>query len=229
MTNFWLKMIAVTTMLLDHIGAFMFAEEFIPFRIIGRLAFPIFAFLLTEGYAKTSNKGRYLFRLGIFALISEIPFNLVVFNAPYRFTQIGDVLSPTFMAQNIYFTLFIGLAGIIIYEYYIEKRIKEYAISTWIIAMIIATLAMTDYSAYGVAMIFIFHLFKKGDKKLIFSLIIINILMSYVTANYIQSVSILALFPIFYYNHEKGYSNKWLQYGFYIFYPVHLLILYALK
>ncbi|MDF2822298.1 MAG: TraX protein [Clostridiales bacterium] len=226
MSNFWLKIIAVVTMLIDHAGFLLF-DNLVALRIIGRLAFPIYAFLLTEGYKKTSNKKKYLLRIGLFALISEIPFNLALFYSPS--TLSGYSLSQTYISQNIYFTLFIGLLAIMIYEYFIDKHIKEYAMSTLIGAFLIATFAMTDYGWYGIAMIFIFHLYKKGNIKLIIGLLIINSLMAFVGRDYIQSFSLLALFPIFYYNGNKGYSSKWLQYAFYAFYPLHLLVLFLFK
>lgn len=228
MTHFWLKIIAVTTMFIDHMG-FMLLDDFPPFRMIGRLAFPIFAFLLTEGYAKTSNKKRYLLRLGAFALISELFFDLALFYTPKSVLDNGFRFSEVYGSQNIFFTLFIGLLAIMIYEYFVEKKIKEYALSTIIGALIVGSFLMVDYSWYGIAMIFIFHLYKKGNKKLIIGLVLINGIMAFVVQNYFQSISLLALFPIFYYNGEKGYHNKLLQYGFYAFYPVHLFILFLFK
>ncbi|MFN2363319.1 MAG: TraX family protein, partial [Halarsenatibacteraceae bacterium] len=73
MSSFQIKMVAITTMLIDHIGSIIF-PEYIILRVIGRLAFPLFAFLITEGYRHTSNINRYLVRLSIFALISQYPF-----------------------------------------------------------------------------------------------------------------------------------------------------------
>ncbi len=96
MSSFQLKMIAVITMLIDHIGAVIF-PDIIVLRIIGRLAFPLFAFLITEGYRHTSNFNRYLGRLFIFAIISQYPFWLAFgFDA----------------GLNIFSTLFLGLIAI---------------------------------------------------------------------------------------------------------------------
>ena len=92
-----LKLIAVITMLVDHVGAGLF-PEIIWMRMVGRLAFPIFAFLLCEGFAHTRDIRRYAVRLGAFALISEVPFNLL---HSYRLFDLN--------AQNVFFTLLIGL------------------------------------------------------------------------------------------------------------------------
>src|SRR5690554_6284341 len=93
MTSLILKILALTTMIIDHYGAILQSNILI-YRIIGRLAFPIYCFLLVEGYFNTSNVKNYAKRLFIFALISEIPFDLVFYG------QIG------FEHQNIFFTLF---------------------------------------------------------------------------------------------------------------------------
>ena len=95
--SFWLKMIAITTMLIDHVGAVLLPQYPI-LRIIGRIAFPIFCFLLVEGFMHTHDVIRYMTRIGLFALISEIPFDLLFY---------GRILDGTH--QNVFFTLFIGL------------------------------------------------------------------------------------------------------------------------
>ena len=106
LNSFWLKMIAITTMLIDHVGAVLLPQYPI-LRIIGRIAFPIFCFLLVEGFMHTHDVIRYMTRIGLFALISEIPFDLLFY---------GRILDGTH--QNVFFTLFIGLVML----YYLTKR-----------------------------------------------------------------------------------------------------------
>ncbi len=100
MTNFVLKIIAMVTMFLDHFGYALYGQ-FSSFNYIGRLAFPIFAFGISEGYAHTKSKKNYCIRLFMFAIISQAPFMLFC-----------SIFRTGFML-NIFFTLLIGLIAII--------------------------------------------------------------------------------------------------------------------
>lgn len=217
LTGSSLKWIAIITMLIDHIGAFILEPymlgntisdknimiTIIP-RLIGRLAFPIFTFLLVEGYMNTRNLKRYIFQMGIFALISEIPFDLA---------SHGVILE--FSYQNVFFTLFIGLFTIALFDKFKEmKHIK------WLIlisGMVIATILKTDYSSIGIVIIFVFYYFH--DNKVSRNITIAPLLLLQITA-------ILALIPIELYNGKRGKQNKFF---FYIFYPAHLIILFLIR
>ncbi|MFA9396939.1 MAG: TraX family protein [Clostridiaceae bacterium] len=226
MNNTQLKILACFIMLIDHIGAIFFPDYFI-LRLIGRLAFPIFAYLIAMGYTYTHNIKNYFRRLILFALISQIPFYLAFKN------EIGNSLY-----LNIFFTLFLGLLSLYFYDK-LDNNIKY--LSPFIFGLI-AEFISTDYGLFGVLTIFLFYLFKDNFKKLVFSQIILNILnsLSYVfiilSENYNISIfsvqvwnecfSLFALFFIFIYNKKKG---KGLKYIFYIFYPLHLLILFLIE
>lgn len=104
MTGFWLKIIAMVTMVIDHTGLSLFGRSptiYIAMRIIGRLSFPIFAFLIAEGCRHTHNIRKYFLRLIVFAFISEIPFDLMISGEPFYLKD-----------QNVYFTLAIAVAAI---------------------------------------------------------------------------------------------------------------------
>lgn len=92
-----LKWIAVLTMVIDHVGAILFPDQ-IWMRVIGRVAFPIYAYCLAEGFRYTSDYRRYLGRLALFAILSEIPFDLAFYGVPFSFAH-----------QNVFFTLTLGL------------------------------------------------------------------------------------------------------------------------
>ena len=111
LTGFQLKLIALAAMIVDHVGAVFPTPD--AFRVIGRMAFPIYAFLIAEGCRHTRNRQRYLVRLGLFALISEIPFDLAfdVILMGERFPKV-DFLRHT----NVFYTLFFAVAAIHTYE-----------------------------------------------------------------------------------------------------------------
>lgn len=209
-----LKIIALVTMVIDHYGA-IFQSGIIEYRIIGRLAFPIYAFLLVEGYFHTRDVKKYGARLLLFALISEIPFDLA-FKGRIEFTH-----------QNIFFTLFIGLVTM----HFIDKR-EEYNLNKSfiiIIAMIAATFLYVDYSFVGIVYILAFYFTRDMNKKerLIkvgLAMLVVNLLLLGIT----QQFALFSLLLIYFYNGELGPRNKLLQSFFYIMYPLHLLIFYLI-
>lgn len=238
MNNFHLKFIACTVMLIDHIGAVLLPDVII-LRYIGRLAFPIFAFLISEGYEKTKSRKNYALRLLSFAIISQIPYS-IAFET---------------LRLNIFFTLLGGLGAIAICDYNInfinikekfKMKDKVYNCAQYVIKGIIIlgicllfNVVNTDYSAYGILTILCFKLFKGNYKRLIFYIIIINLLNVdknlnyYLTYNvpinldtFIQLFSILSLVIISKYNNQKGKSFK---YVFYCFYPAHLILLSIIR
>lgn len=212
-----LKWIAIITMAIDHIGAFILEPYILhslasgriinitmATRLIGRVAFPIFTFLLVEGYIHTGNLKKYILQMGVFALISEIPFDLA---------SRGVIFASS--NQNVFFTLFIGLITIAMFNKYKEKKYSKWLVP--ILGMTIATLLKTDYSAVGIVIIFVFYYFR-DDKNLR------NILVSPLLL--LQATAILALLPIQFYNQKRGKQNKFF---FYIFYPAHLIIFFLVR
>lgn len=202
--NFTLKSIAILSMLIDHIGAVLF-PEYIGFRIVGRLAFPIFCFLLVEGFFYTKNVYKYGLRLFIFVLLSEIPYDLAFYGKLFCFSY-----------QNVFFTLLLGLILIFICERMSYLSVK---IVMCLVFLCFANFIRSDYSFFGVGMIFLFYMFRKRPVFLVIGQGVVNILMGSV-----QVFGVLAMIPILLYNGKKGFSG--LKYGFYLFYPVHLLILF---
>lgn len=216
MTNFILKLIALITMIIDHYGA-VFASDIILFRIIGRLAFPIYCFLLVQGFIHTSNIKKYATRLLVFALISEIPFDLAFYGRIYP------------MHQNIFFTLFIGLIAI----YYIDKIFSEknqYFPIIIFFSFLISSLLFVDYSFIGIIYILVFYFTRNYDRsrQLLFSGIII-FLANIFTGSYLQNYALFSLIPIYFYNNKLGFYNKKMQLLFYIAYPLHLAVFALIK
>jgi len=198
-------------------------------RLVGRIAFPIFAFLLFEGFLHTSDYKRYLLRVGICALVAEIPFNLMITNAApvYGWKDVSvSVFYPQY--QNTVFTLFLGLLML-----YGMKRLEatdinpKAAFKQWvgqllcvIAACVIAVLARLDYSYIGILFIAMLYFFRTNKKmQILFGCIV------FLSTNI---AALLAFVPIGMYN-GHNIRNKKFQYFFYIFYPVHLLVLYLIS
>ena len=204
--TFVLKCIAISSMLIDHIGAVLFPTcEWM--RIVGRLAFPIFAYLLVEGFMYTKDIKKYMLRLGAFALISEIPFNLAFF---------GSIIAP--VHQNVFFELFTGMLMLYLM---LKTPSKLNQILIMIASLLISDWLCMDYGSWGLLMIYVFYQLRER-KALKFALIIIlNFLMGFS-----QVYAGLAVIPIAFHNRELGPKMKMF---FYAFYPAHLLILYFIN
>lgn len=195
-----LKFIACMTMLLDHVGIIMQLRWL---RIIGRLAFPIYCFLLVEGARHTRNSGKYALRLLICGLVSEIPFDL--------FCRQG------WGSQNVMFTLLLGF-GMIWAAKQIPNLLGKLLLAT--VCAVAAEYLHVDYGAAGVLMILVFAwvdaAWLQGVLLLMISLLYSGIL---------QGFAVLAMVPIMLYSGEKHTNSRAVQWGFYLFYPVHLLLL----
>lgn len=203
---FQLKMIAVITMLIDHIGAIFF-QDYIIFRFIGRISFPIFCFLLVEGFFNTKDIKKYLLRLGMFALISEIPFDLLFSNSLLSFNS-----------QNIFLELFIGILML----FCISRSPNIFAkIGIALAFCAVSFFSMADYGITGMAMMLTFYVCRKRYIPQIILVTLINYLHGF-----IQWFAVTAMIPIGLYNGKQG---RKLKYFFYIFYPAHLLILYIIR
>lgn len=241
-----LKLIAIVTMFIDHVGAavlltmlreYQILPELIVWegfwkifpwvqhratlvivyntmRSIGRIAFPIFCFLLVEGFQKTRSVKKYSLRLGLFALISEIPFDLA-FN--HSFLE--------FSSQNVFFTLFLGLITMGAWEFISQKKwfsnmVADNYAKAFLVAVsgmsgaYLAELLNTDYGALGVMSILVLYLFRKykfpqaaaGALSFCWEL-----------------PAPVAFIPVLCYNGERGIR---LKYVFYLFYPLHLIFLF---
>jgi hypothetical protein len=220
MSVFVLKVLAILAMLTDHIAAVFFTDEpklYLVMRGFGRIAFPIFCFLIVEGYFHTRNVKKYMARLAVFAIISEIPFDLCFYHKLFYWQH-----------QNVFFTLLLGLVAIYALEEvkkhfsesYLKMLLLQFAVI--ILAMTAAWLLCTDYSMLGILIIMAFYINRGNKIQTTISLMIVTFCLG----NEIQLLSLLALVPIFLYNGKKGPS---MRYVFYVFYPAHLLILYAIS
>lgn len=230
-------------MLIDHFAcvflpyAPMYTAEgklnFSPYLIgrgIGRIAFPIFCFLLVEGFYYTKSRRKYMVRLAVFALLSEFPFD-ACFQMPLREMAGADsalIWERMLSYQSVMLTLLAGFLLMYGYEHVKTKYMTQPLIFNTLGALLIIGTSMvtellrTDYSYVGVLFILIFYLFR-GHKNWIFIGILLVI---FLFANEAEMPALAALLPIFAYN---GKSGRKLKYVFYAFYPVHLMLLALIK
>lgn len=227
-----LHIIAMTFMLMDHLWATLLpAQDWL--TCIGRIAFPVFAFMTVEGYFHTHNLKKYMLRLLLFALISEIPFDLM-----YGGTWFYPI------HQNVIWTLLMGLLGIHLMET-VHKNQKRWlyvltAFVTVVFGMILGTLCMVDYYGVGVLTVFVFYFFRGRrwwcllgqflalywlNVELLGGLMYPVQLFGAEFEVCQQGLALLALIPIWLYRGRQGYHSKPFQYICYAFYPVHMLVL----
>lgn len=209
--NDLLKLIGMISMVADHIGVQFFSENptmiYYVMRLFGRLAFPIFAYLLAMGFQRTRDWKRYAVRLGVFAVITQIPFQLFA----------GHL--------NVLFTFLFGL----LFLYFYERQ----EILGVVAVMLAAEILRTDYAGYGLLMIFIFYRFG-GDRQrtflYIFGLTALYGTLSVLSAGMFQWVMMIQLacvaaLPIIWHDFQLSIQlPKWTGY---VFYPAHIALILA--
>lgn len=234
-TSRWLHIFAMAFMLLDHMWATVLSD-YQWMTQVGRIAFPIFAFMTVEGYVHTSNFKKYMTRLLISAVISEIPFNLMLS---------GSVVYP--YHQNVLWTFLIGLSIIHINEN-VKKKGKWWltlitAAGTTLLGYIIGMITFVDYNGGGILMMLVFYFFRERKwwnfiiqfaalyyinvemlQGLYFDVEIFDITFQVVQ----QGLALFAFLFIWAYNGKPGKKSKAFQYFCYAFYPAHMLILWLI-
>ncbi len=214
-----LKIIAMASMLIDHTAVFilsafpMFTAPFLTalgrsfsiyscMRSVGRVAFPIYCFLLTEGFVHTRDRKKYAVRLFTFALISELPWN---------FVHSGKML---YSSQNVMFTLLLGYLALWAIEYFKDDAIGQAGSFLGILS--VCFLGGADYGVRGLGLILILYLLRKNTlAKSVCSICMLG-----------NVYAGLAFVPIALYSGERGFMRgRASKYAAYLFYPVHLLIL----
>lgn len=236
-----LKIIALITMIIDHIGYIIFPQHFI-LRLIGRIAFPIYAFCVAEGVKHTRNINNYIKRLLILAIFCQTGFYLC---------NTGDLV--TFNGLNVLFTLCFGALGV---HFFDSPKYEKFKYGYLIFFMVLAELLKTDYNTSGVLLIYMFYF--TGTNPILGILWILfkyNLLAYFMLipfdiqkgASFIEAISpyystfqigfftMISFFIIHYYSKNKKNDNltsiqknisKWI---FYIAYPLHFIIIYAIK
>ena len=210
MSLFILKIIGIVTMFSDHYHYIVGGSEIL--NVIGRIAFPIFAFTLNEGYVHTRSLKKYLLRLFIFAVSIQMPSILFGYDYP----------------MNIFFTLFLGLLSIYIFNLKKMNVILKIILIGFI--LFFSQKFKLDYGIYGILVIINFNIFRNNKFKILMNFLVLNIYNVIFPKVFdlpdTQLFSLISLVFIFMYNGEKGRSMK---YFFYLFYPIHFFILEVIK
>ena len=237
-SSFVLHVAAMLFMLCDHVWATLLFDV-TPLAYIGRIAFPIFAFMLAEGFFHTKNHKKYLLRMLIFAVISEIPFNMLVGGGIFYLTH-----------QNVLWTFLIALCAMLILEQLKDRSIAIRCICyplIVLIAFLVGFITFVDYFGYGVITVLLFYftcttrkdpLPKRLIMMLIQLIVIIIINCKFLGGIYFpfelfghtfeiptQYFAVLSLPIIWLYNGTQGPYNKFIKYLYYSFYPLHMLII----
>lgn len=236
LSSAFLHILAMVLMLCDHLwGTIVPGNDWL--TCIGRIAFPIFAFLIVEGYFHTRNLKKYVLRLLVFALLSEIPFNLAMGSRAFY---------P--IHQNVLWSFLISL-GLIHWNEKARTKGKLWrriliGVLSVLVACVAGLLTMVDYYHAGILTVLVFYFFRQ---KKWWSCIGQVLCLWYIHVEMLggfgyelelfgetfffvrQGLALLALIPIWLYRGRQGYHSKWFRYFCYFFYPVHLLILGLLK
>ena len=234
-TSFALHILAMALMLCDHMWITVIpGNDWL--TDIGRLAFPIFAFVTVEGFFHTKNLKKYVKRLFIFALISEIPFNLVVGSG---------IFYP--LHQNVLWTFLIGIGLIWINENAKDKETSKRILVagiTVVMGFVLGILSFCDYYHAGVLTVLIFYFFRerKWQNFVLQALCLWYINTQILSGFYYeweifgtkievlrQGFALFALVPIWLYKGKQGPYNKWIKAFYYWFYPAHLLVLWLIR
>lgn len=211
-----LKIIAIVSMVIDHCAYFLMDNNstlYEAMRCVGRIAFPVFAFLIAEGFAYTHNRKRYFTRLLVFAVISEVSWYL---------------LNGADGTHNVMFTLALGVVALAVLE-----KLKENSVLCGIAILSIAYLATwsgVDYEWRGILMILVFNLLRNQNDNLPFPYgRMMQLLCAFPLMMHYGSIgALLACMTIFLYDGARGFiKGNVTKYGFYAFYPVHLLLIWC--
>ncbi|MBO5019467.1 MAG: TraX protein [Clostridia bacterium] len=219
-----LKLIAIVTMLFDHLALILLSNQdfatdpllaigskqislYFILRKIGRFAFPIFCFLITQGFIHTKNIKKYIFNLLLFAIISEVPFDLMVGG---KFIYLSK--------QNIYFTLLLGILALWVIDN-INIIFQKYLLLALIIT--VAIILKVDYGQTGVMLIILIYVLR--DKPAVQAILA----LPFLSGGY---AALCSFIPINMYNGKRGFiKGRTIKYLFYVFYPLHIIILLLIK
>ena len=223
---FGLHIFAMCVMLFDHIGA-VFCPNMLWMRFVGRLSFPVFAFLLAEGYAHTGSLKKYVLRLLAAALISEIPFDLMASGTWLDLSH-----------QNVLFTFLLAILAMKLLDLcrIMPSRAGQIVSSLCVLLLVVPVgmLMKADYEYVGIYTVLMFYYLKGSSVQIRLSQLAVYFCIQMVLAcsfsTYylnilLQETALLGLIPIWFYSGARGKHNRMTKILFYGFYPVHMAVL----
>lgn len=237
------KIIAVISMTLDHATKTFLTQPFLVeyfgmdlitssrildiIEALGRIAFPLYAFGMAQGCTYTKSRKKFLLRLLIFAVLSEVPFQLAL--------NYGSIVLLPLPITNVLFTLLIGSLCCFIWDFFRKKKLVWAAVFPIGALVLLAEICHSDYGGIGVLFVLLPYLFREKKWKLaaLGGMVLVLYLARPLVTGYslhwsylicaLSAVGILAL-----YNGQEGRHNKFSQYFFYAYYPLHLLLFFGL-
>lgn len=232
LTAFHLKCLAITAMLINHLGHAFEAVYHPPvwqffYLSIGLLTFPIMAYLLVDGFYYTRNRWHYVGRLGLFWIVSILPFHWL-----FESQQV-----PLYPFNNIFFTLMMGLLFLILCEKYPVLPVQYFLCILFVWLTI-----RSDWNVFGIPLIFAFYKnrgYQGGVRRTLFLVCLCMLWLTYPgefswdspqTISWLSRLGLLLVLPVLgAYNGERGFASSWVKWGFYLFYPLHLLVLWGIR
>lgn len=220
-----LKYIAIFAMISDHIAMIFLPKEsafYFAMRLIGRFTAPIMCFFIAEGFRYTSSKYKYGFRLGVFALISQLPYTLMISGGIFTINTLTN--------WNVIYTFFISFIILLAYEKIQNKPLKLITI------LLLAGLTIVgDWGIIAPLWVLIFHTYKDEKKKqfIVYGIVVLlqlafsmPLLIKY---NELWQIGMFGAIPLLMlYNGSKGSKKSFHKWAFYLFYPLHMLVLWVL-
>ena len=236
-----IELVAVVSMIIDHVG-FVFFPEMIIFQIIGRLSFPLYAYLIALGYSRTKNSIIYFFRVLVLAIVSQWFFNYLIspiklnvcftlsFSIKWFFNYL---ISP--IKLNVCFTLSFSIISLIVFE---SNRInKVLKLFLYILILFLALLLGCEYGSYGILLVLLFHLYIRNQHDKTYKIYAItSIILLIIVSMFVFSFSIIHLYSILSLpiilltpkNIQKIKVNS-IKHINYLVYPLHLLIMFLIR
>jgi hypothetical protein len=225
-----LKNYGMITMTIDHIAVYLVSTKtmlYLMLRAVGRLSFPVFAFMVAEGLKHTKSKKRYALRLTLFAVLIELFLIVLFFVTKQNYTILwflgeGEVV-------NVIWPLVFGMYALML----IKKH--HYFIPFAMLIIYLAFLLNIPYGMYGILLIIVFGVFDKFEYRLFFATLLalgyayLPLLVPFVDYFPLRQLQLISLFTVmlfYFYNGLRGKGSKWF---FYIYYPLHIGILFLIQ